>query len=50
MTNTRTSTLIRVVFLALLATVISAGLLSAEDFQGKFTLPFEAKWGRKSVV
>lgn len=45
MTNTRTFTLIRVVFLALLATVVSAGLLSAEDFQGKFTLPFEAKWG-----
>ncbi len=45
MTNTRTSTLIRVVFLALLAAVASAGLLSAEDLVGKFTLPIEAKWG-----
>ena len=45
MTHTRTSTLIRVVFLALLATVASVGLLSAEDYRGKFTLPFETKWG-----
>lgn len=45
MTNTRAFTLIRVVFLALLATVASAGLLSAEDYNGTFTLPFEVRWG-----
>ena len=45
MTNTRTFTLIRVVFLALLATVASVGLLSAEDYAGTFTLPFEVRWG-----
>ena len=45
MTHTRTSTLIRVVFLALLATAASAGLLSAEDAKGTFTLPFEVRWG-----
>jgi hypothetical protein len=45
MNRIRTFTLIRVAFPALLATVVAAGLLSAEDFAGKFTLPFEAKWG-----
>ena len=35
----------RLAIVALLATVVSAGLLSAEDIVGKFTLPFEAKWG-----
>ena len=45
MTNSRTSTLIRVVFLALLATVASVGLLSAQDAKGTFTLPFEVRWG-----
>ena len=45
MTHTRTSTLIRVVFLALLATATSVGLLGAEDSKGTFTLPFEVRWG-----
>lgn len=45
MTNNRTSTLIRVVFLALAATVASVGLLSAQDAKGTFTLPFEVRWG-----
>jgi len=45
MKMTRSFTLVRLVFLALLATVVSAGLLSAQDVQGTFTLPFEAKWG-----
>jgi len=49
MTKTRIFTLIRMVFLALLAMVVSAGLLSAEDFAGKFTLPFEAKWGQATL-
>jgi hypothetical protein len=46
MTKTRTFTSIRVVFLALLATVASVGLLSAEDYKGTFTLPFETRWGK----
>jgi hypothetical protein len=29
----------------LLATALSAGLLSAEDLKGTFTLPFEVRWG-----
>lgn len=45
MNNTRSFTLIRLAGLALLATALSAGLLSAEDYEGKFTLPFEARWG-----
>jgi hypothetical protein len=36
----------RLAIVALLATVVSAGLLSAEDTIGTFTLPFEAKWGQ----
>jgi len=39
----------RLAILALLATVVSAGLLSAEDYVGKFTLPFQAKWGRATL-
>jgi hypothetical protein len=49
MTKTRTFTLIRVVFLALLATALSAGLLSAEDYKGTFTLPIEARWGSATL-
>ena len=45
MKTTRSFKLVRLLALALLATVVSAGLLSAEDFEGKFTLPCEAKWG-----
>lgn len=46
MTHTRTTTLIRVVFLALVTTVASVGLLRAEDSAGNFTLPFEVRWGK----
>ena len=45
MNRTRNLTSVKLVLLALLATVVSAGVLSAEDFAGKFTLPFEARWG-----
>lgn len=48
MTNTRTFTNIRVVLL-LLAVFASAGLLSAEDYSGKFTLPVETKWGTATL-
>ena len=52
MTNTRTFRLIRVIFLALLATVASVAPLSAADYTiytGRFTLPFEAKWGTATL-
>ena len=49
MTKNRTFTSIRVIFLALAATVASVGLLSAEDYKGTFTLPFETKWGRATL-
>jgi hypothetical protein len=31
--------------LAVLAAALSASLASAQEYQGKFTLPFEARWG-----
>lgn len=40
----------RLVLLALLATVVSAGLLSAGDYECKFTLPFEAMWGKATLL
>jgi hypothetical protein len=52
MTYSRMITLIRVVFLALVATVASVGLLCAgdfEDFVGKFTLPMEVRWGENTL-
>ncbi|MBZ5516459.1 MAG: hypothetical protein LAN62_16730 [Acidobacteriia bacterium] len=49
MNNTRSFTLVRVAFLALLATVLSAGLLSAEDYRVTFTLPCEARWGEATL-
>jgi len=49
MNPTKGLTLIKVLFLALLATVASAGLLSAEDYKGKFTLPVETKWGTATL-
>ncbi len=39
----------RLVLLAMLATVASVGLLSAEDYVGKFTLPFEVRWGKAAL-
>lgn len=45
MNNARSFTLVRLVFLALLAASLSAGLASAQNYKGQFTLPFEARWG-----
>jgi hypothetical protein len=45
MNKTPRFTIARLGLLALLATVVSAGLLSAEDYKGTFTLPFEVRWG-----
>ena len=45
MNKTSKLTIIRVVFLAVLGTALSAGVLRAEDYKGSFTLPFEVRWG-----
>lgn len=49
MNKTRNLTIIRVVFLALVGTTLSAGLLRAEDYKGSFTLPFEIRWGNATL-
>jgi len=45
MNSIRISTLLRFLGLALLAACLNPGHASAQAFQGKFTLPFEARWG-----
>jgi hypothetical protein len=45
----RISTLLRLLGLALLAACFNAGHASAQVFQGKFTLPFEARWGQATL-
>jgi len=45
----RSSTLLRYLGLALLAACFNAGNSSAQAFQGKFTLPFEARWGQATL-
>jgi len=37
---------VRILLLAVLAAALSASLASAQDYEGKFTLPFEARWGK----
>ncbi len=46
MNTIRNSKLLRLLGLALLAVCFNAGHASAQVFQGKFTLPFEARWGQ----
>ncbi len=41
----KTPKIIGMIFLAMLGAALSAGVLSAQDFQGSFTLPFETRWG-----
>ncbi len=41
----KTSKIVGMIFLAMLSAALSAGVLSAQDFQGSFTLPFESRWG-----
>jgi|SRR5208337_2163368 len=45
----RNSKLLRLLGLALLAACFNAGHASAQVFQGKFTLPFEARWGQATL-
>jgi hypothetical protein len=49
MNGIRYSSLIRFLGLALLAACFNAGLASAQVFQGKFTLPSEAHWGKATL-
>jgi len=49
MTRIRISTLLRFLGLVLLAVCFNAGHAGAQVFQGKFTLPFEARWGRATL-
>ena len=49
MNNIRISTLLRFLGLVLLAVCFNAGHASAQMFQGKFTLPFAAHWGRATL-
>jgi hypothetical protein len=46
---TRSSKLLRFLGLALLAACFNLGHASAQVFQGKFTLPSAARWGRATL-
>jgi hypothetical protein len=45
MKSTRTLKSVRILLLAVLAAGLSASLARAQEYEGKFTLPFEARWG-----
>ena len=45
MKSTRSLKSVRVLLLAVLAAGLSASLANAQEYEGKFTLPFEARWG-----
>jgi len=51
MKTNRSSSVIRNTFLALVSTVVFAGLANAQGsaYKGQFTLPFEAKWGNATL-
>ena len=49
MKSIRISTVARFLGLALLAACFNAGPASAQLLQGKFTLPFEARWGMATL-
>jgi hypothetical protein len=44
MKSTRSLKSVRILLLAVLAAGLSASLASAQEYEGKFTLPFEARW------
>ena len=46
MKSTRSLKSVRIQLLAVLAAALSASLASAQNYEGKFTLPFEAHWGK----
>ncbi len=43
---TQSIKVVKVLLLAVLAAGLSASLASAQEFEGKFTLPFAASWGQ----
>ncbi len=45
MKTTRKSHVLKFVSMAILAVFLCAGLASAEEFEGRFTLPVETQWG-----
>jgi hypothetical protein len=45
MKSTRSLKSVRILLLAVLAAGLSASLARAQEYEGKFTLPFEARWG-----
>jgi hypothetical protein len=49
MNGIRISSLIKFSGLALLAACFVAGHANAQVFQGKFTLPFQARWGQATL-
>jgi hypothetical protein len=49
MNGIRISSLIKFSGMALLAACLTAGHAMAQEFQGKFTLPFQARWGRATL-
>ena len=49
MNEIRISSLIKFSGMALLAVCLMAGHANAQEFQGKFTLPFQARWGQASL-
>jgi hypothetical protein len=49
MNKIRISTLVRFLGLALLVVCFNAGPASAQVIRGKFTLPFEARWGQATL-
>jgi len=46
MKATRSLKSVRMLLLAVLAVGLSASLANAQEIEGKFTLPFEASWGK----
>jgi len=45
MKSTRSLKSVRILLWAVLAAALSASLASAQEYEGKFTLPFETRWG-----
>ena len=50
MNTNRSSKLVKFVVLALLTTCIGASLASAQTAAGKFSLPFEVRWGQAVIA
>jgi hypothetical protein len=49
MKTNRSCTMVRNLGLALAGALVCAGLASAQGYVGKFTLPFEARWGQATL-